>query len=120
MTALMSKAQDIYYSPTRNFAKEVEDTAARDLNSYQVLSLSAMSSIIGISMYRIEKAISQQSTPVSRGHLNPAHLSMLKYMRASGKANRHWIKEMTGGGTSVITIAMLTGLSESTIRRARR
>jgi len=119
-TEAMTEALTIYNRATRNFSKEVEDDSIRKLNTYGVWSMSALASIVGVSMYRVEKALGRNAKPSLRGHLNPRHLTMLQYMQASTKANKAWVKQMLDEGTSLITIARLTGLSESTLRRSKR
>lgn len=116
----MAHALRVSTSGTPNFTKETEDADIRALNTYGVWSMSALASIVGVSMYRVEKALGPLAKPSLRGHLNPRHLTMLQYLQASGKPNKQWIKQMVEEGTSVITIARLTGLSESTLRRSKR
>ena len=99
--------------------KDTQDSAARKLNALGVLSLSAISSIVGMSNYRVEKALSGQAKPTTRGHLNPAHLTMLLYTLSTKNLPDVWAEEMLEGGTSASTIADLTGVSESTIYRRK-
>lgn len=117
---LMATALAIYNDKTRNFSRDHENAAARRLNAYGVLSLASIGSVIGISAYRVEKAIVGQARPEVRGNLNPAHLSMLLYLRSLGKPNRAWIRQLVNEGTSLITISRLTGIPESTLRRYKR
>ena len=117
---LMAAALTIYNDKTRNFTRAHEDEASRKLNAFGVLSLSSIASIVGVSVYRVEKAIVGQPRPEVRGNLNPAHLSMLLYLRSLGKPNRAWIKQLTSEGTSMITIARLTSIPESTLWRYKK
>ena len=87
------------------------------LNSFQMLSVSALASVTGVSTYRVEQALEGHPRPTARGTLNPAHLSWLAYMLSSGKAKDSAVQLMVNGGTSISTIADLTGVSEATIYR---
>jgi len=114
---LLAVAKGIYDSRSRNLTRDTENRNARRLNEYGILSLSAIASVCGISTYRVEKAIAGQQRPTVRGNLNPAHLSMLMYLRSLGKPNRAWVRQLHNEGTSIISIARLTGISESTLWR---
>lgn len=117
---VLSKALAVYNRPTRNLDKEADRQDCRALNKYGVLSLSAIASVVGISMYKAEKYLSGMEIPTTRGHLNPEHLTMLMFAHSSGKVSKLWLDEMLDGGTSLITVASLTNISESTLRRTRR
>jgi hypothetical protein len=97
--------------------KGLQDEAVRRLNAYGVLSLAAIGAVVGVSTYRVEQALVGAEKPISRGRLNPAHISMLSYMLSLGTANRAWINKMLEEGTSASTITELTGVSRSTIYR---
>ena len=99
--------------------KELQDDAVRRLHAYGVLSVSALGSLVGVSPYRVEKAIQGTIHPAARGHLNPSHLTMLIYGLSVGDVPPRWVETMTTGGTSLSTIVQLTGISESTLRRRR-
>lgn len=99
--------------------KELQDTALKRLNAYGVLSISALGALVGVSNYRVKKAIAGMRQPEARGHLNPGHISMLLFALSQGDIPPRWIEEMLDGGTSISTIADLTGVSESTIYRRR-
>lgn len=100
--------------------RDKQRDACVQLNLYGILSLSAIGSIVGISKYRVETAIGKMKRPRARGHLNPRHLPWLGYMLSSGKVNDYWLNEMLNNGTSLSTIADLTGISESTLNRRKR
>lgn len=117
---LLATALSIYQSKTRNFSRDHEDDSARRLNAYGLLSLAGIASVVGISTYRVEKAIVGQKRPEVRGNLNPAHLTMLMYLRSLGKPNKAWVKQLVNEGTSVITIARLTGIPQATLFRYKR
>lgn len=117
---VLSKALAVYNRPTRNLDKEADRQDCRALNAYGVLSLSAIASVVGISMYKAEKYLAGMEVPTTRGHLNPEHLTMLMYAHSSGKVSKLWLDEMLDGGTSLITVSSLTNISESTLRRTRR
>lgn len=87
------------------------------LNSFQMLSVSALAAVTGVSTYRVEQALEGHPRPVTRGALNPAHLGWLAYMLSKGRATDAWVQLMTRGGTSISTISDLTGISEATLYR---
>jgi AraC-like DNA-binding protein len=91
----------------------------RMLNEPGVLSLGAIATIVGISMFRVEQAISGMPRPKARGHLNPRHIPLLSYTLSLGKINKDWLEQMVAEGTSLSTIASLTNISESTLYRRR-
>ena len=91
----------------------------RKLNSYGVLSIAAISAILAISSYHVEKALGNAPRPSLRGHLNPAHLTMLSYALSQGDISSRWVREMTENGTSISTISDLTGISEATLYRRK-
>lgn len=88
------------------------------LNEPGVLSISALSAIVGMSTYMVETMIGS-NRPKSRGKLNPRHIPYLSYMLSARKVNDDWLHEMINGGTSISTIADLTGISEATLHRRR-
>lgn len=117
---VLSQALAVYNRPTRNLDKEADKKDCRSLNKYGVLSLSAIASVVGISMYKAEKYLEGMEIPTTRGHLNPEHLTMLMYAHSSGKISKLWLDECLDNGTSLITVSSLTQISESTLRRTRR
>lgn len=99
--------------------KEMQDDAVRRLHNHgAVLSVSALGSVVGVSPYRVKKAIGLP-LPEARGHLNPQHISMLLFALSLGDLPPRWVEEMLTGGTSASTITDLTGISESTIYRRK-
>lgn len=114
VAASIYRKQDFY-----SLDKELQDEAVQRLNGYGILSISSMGAIVGVSSYRVEKAIADMAKPSTRGHLNPQHLTMLLFSLSSGDIAPRWVQEMTDEGTSVSVIAELTGISESTIRRRK-
>lgn len=98
---------------------EVQRERCRKLNSYGVLSLSALAAIYDISTYKVEKYIKGQPRPKARGKLNPHHLPQLGYALSLGKINHIWLTQMLNGGTSISTISDLTHISEATLNRRR-
>lgn len=117
---VLSTALSVYNRPTRNLDKHADRDDARRLNKFGVLSLSAIASVVGISMYKAEKYLEGMEIPTTRGHLNPEHLTMLMYAHSSGKISKLWLDEVLSNGTSLITVSTLTNISESTLRRTRR
>ena len=97
--------------------KDFQDDACRRLNTYGVLSIGAISSVVGCSEYRTRKAIIGMRKPTARGPLNPAHITMLVYGLSNKSLPSRWVRLMVDGGTAVSTISSLTGIPESTIRR---
>lgn len=97
-----------------------KDDKIAELNSYGVLSISALASVLGVSHYRIERVIGKGNHPTTRGNLNPAHLPWLGYMVSSGKVNPVWLEAMLTEGTSLSTISDLTGISEATLYRRKQ
>jgi hypothetical protein len=89
----------------------------RQLNSYGILSLSAIGEVLGCSTYQVEKSIIGMQKPTSRGRLNPQHLSMLAYSLSTGRINDVWLGILLEEGTSLSTISDLTGIAESTLYR---
>lgn len=117
---VLSTALSVYNRPTRNLDKHADRDDCRRLNRFGVLSLSAIASVVGVSMYKAEKYLEGMEIPTTRGHLNPEHLTMLMYAHSSGKVSKLWLDEMLENGTSLITVSSLTNISESTLRRTRR
>lgn len=95
------------------------DTYCRNLNAYGVLSISAIASLLGVSFYRVEKALEGHPRPDKRGQLNPAHLPWLGYMLSLGKVNDLWLNTMLKDGTSLSTVSDLTAISEATLYRRK-
>lgn len=89
------------------------------LNAYCVLSLAAISAIVGVSKYKVEKYTNGQNRPATRGRLNPNHLAMLAYMLSDGKVRHEWLAKMLSEGTSISTISDLTNISEATLYRRK-
>lgn len=92
----------------------------RELNSYGILSLSAIGSVLGCSPWQVEQAILGHPRPTARGKLNPRHLSMLGYVVSYGKITNTWLRLFLEEGTSISTISDLTGIGESTLRRRKK
>lgn len=107
-----------YYNGRAHLAlDEARQVAAvRALNSYGVLSVAAMASVVGCSEYRVGQALSGLPRPRARGKLNPEHLPWLAYMQ-DGEVRDNWLECMLREGTSISTIADLTGISRSTLVR---
>lgn len=115
---LLATASGIYHKQHLNTLDDgLQEAACRKLNSYGMLSLQAIASVVGCNLYRVERGIVGQERPQARGHLNPAHLPWLGYMLSSGKANNGWVKAMYREGTSLSTMEDLTGISRQTFRR---
>jgi len=108
------RKQDFY-----SLDKELQYEAVQKLNEYGILSISSMGAIVGVSTYRVERAIADMARPSARGHLNPQHLTMLLFALSSGDIAPRWVREMIEEGTSVSVIAELTRISESTIWRRK-
>lgn len=108
----------------RNFLSlnhEAQDRAVARLGAYGILSTPAISAITGVSPYRIRRVTRPLGFPDSRGKLNPNHLTQLGYMNSWGKVKSDdMLKRLVSGGTSISTIADLTGIGESTLRRKLR
>lgn len=99
--------------------KEMQDDAVRRLHKYGVLSITALGSIVGVTPYRVRKAIAGMSIPEARGHLNPAHLTMLLFALSQDDMQPRWVRMMIDEGTSISTISELTGISRSTLNRRK-
>lgn len=98
--------------------KSQQNEACRELNT-GVLSLAAIAAVVGVSTYRVEKAIEGMPRPTTRGYLNPAHLTWLGYGLSNGDIKDFWLHAMLDGGTSLSTISDLTLISEATLYRRR-
>lgn len=98
----------------------VRGERCRQINRYGILSLSAIASVIGCSVYQVERSIAGMTRPTSRGKLNPQHLSMLAYVLSAGKIRTDWLAMFLMEGTSLSTVSDLTGIAESTLHRHRR
>lgn len=119
LAELMIKARSFYDRQNIiSLDKESQDEACRELNT-GVLSLAAISAVVGVSPYRVEKAIRGMPRPTTRGHLNPAHLSWLAYGLSKGDVKGFWVRAMLDDGTSLSTISDLTLISEATLYRRR-
>lgn len=116
---LAHAASDFGKQDVLSLDPEVQRERCRKLNSYGVLSLSALAAIYGISAYKVEKWIKGQPRPKSRGTLNPHHIPQLGYALSLGHINTLWLNQMLSGGTSISTIADLTGISEATLYRRK-
>ena len=99
--------------------EERQVAACRELHAFGVLSPRAIASVLGCPLYRVEHALSGLPKSDARGKLNPEHLQWLGYMLADGKARPQWVRVMVQEGTSVSTIADLTGISRSTLDRRK-
>lgn len=108
------------HKDTNNLNAAIRGGRCRQINNYGILSLHAISSVVGCSVWQVEQALVGISRPVKRGRLNPEHLSMLAYMLSNGKVRTEWLARMLGEGTSLSTISDLTGIAESTLQRHRR
>lgn len=89
------------------------------LNAPGVLSAQAMASVLGITEWRVRVELGS-ATPKVRGKLNPAHLSILAYALSNEFINDTMLGLLLEDGTSLITIARLTGIPERTLRRQKR
>lgn len=119
LAELMVKARSIFdRQDVLSLDKESQDEACRELNT-GVLSLSAIGAVVGVTQYRVEKAIAGMPRPTNRGHLNPAHLTWLAYGLSKGDVKGFWVRAMLDGGTSMSTIGDLTMISEATLYRRR-
>lgn len=108
------------HTDTNNLNSTIRGERCRQLHRYGVLSLQAIASVVGCSVWQVERAIVGMPKPKARGKLNPRHLTMLGYMLSKGRVNPLWLGIMLEEGTSLSTIADLTGIAESTLRRHRR
>lgn len=108
------------HSDTNNLNSAIRGERCRQLHRYGILSLSGIASVVGCSVWQVEQAIKGMPRPKSRGKLNPQHLTMLSYMLSKGRVNPLWLSIMLEEGTSLSTIADLTGIAESTLQRHRR
>ena len=108
------------HKDTNNLDAATRGERCRQINSWGILSLRAIASVVGCSIYQVERALTGAKKPKARGALNPLHLSMLGYMVSSGRVNTEWLEYMLDNGTSLSTIADLTGIAESTLYRHRR
>lgn len=119
LAELMVKARSIFdRQNVLSLDKDSQDEACRELNT-GVLSLSAIGAVVGVSQYRVEKAIAGQPRPLTRGHLNPAHITWLAYGLSHGDVKGFWVRAMLEGGTSMSTIEDLTLISKATLYRRR-
>lgn len=108
------------HQDTNNLNTAVRGERCRQLNRYGILSLRAIASVVGCSVWQVEQAIVGMPKPTARGKLNPRHLSMLAYTLSVGRIRTTWLKLMLEEGTSISTISDLTGIAESTLQRHRR
>lgn len=108
------------HQDTNNLDALTRGERCRQINRWGILSLRAIASVVGCSVWQVEKSIKGMKKPNARGQLNPQHLSMLAYMLSRGKVNDDWLALMLGEGTSLSTITDLTGIPESTLQRHRR
>lgn len=99
--------------------RDWQDEKIRQLNRFGVLSIGAIASILGVSLYRVRKALGPRTRSSLRGQLNPAHLSMLGYALSAADISPEWVHEMTEHGTSISTISDLTQISEATLYRRK-
>jgi DNA invertase Pin-like site-specific DNA recombinase len=98
--------------------KESQSAAARRLAEYGVFSIAAIAALLDLSVYRVEESLKGLPHPKARGKLNPDHLTDLAYMLSFGRVkNGEWVKRLYENGTSISTIAELTGISKSTLWR---
>lgn len=118
LAELIVLARGAYLNQEKLSPAEI-DTYCTQLNAYGVLSISAIASLLGVTFYRVEKALEGQSRPEKRGQLNPAHLPWLAYMLSLGKVNDLWLNLMLKAGTSLSTVSDLTGISEATLYRRK-
>lgn len=108
------------HSDTNNLNVAVRGERCRELNRYGILSLRAIASVVGCSVWQVEQAIVGMPRPKARGKLNPSHLTMLAYSLSNGKVWPTYLQHMLAEGTSISTISDLTGIAESTLQRHRR
>ena len=97
--------------------KSVQSDRCRELNRPGLLSVSAISALVGCSNRAVRYAIRGMHKPKARGKLNPDHIEYLAYLLSTHNTGSPWLSIMVREGTSVSTIADLTGISEATIYR---
>lgn len=97
--------------------RRVQGDRCRELNRPGILSVSAISSLVGCSSRAVRYAIRGMHQPEARGRLNPDHIEYLAHLLSSRDTQSHWLPIMVKEGTSVSTISDLTGISEATIYR---
>ena len=117
---LIATAKGFYHKQgTLAFEKSAQDDACRTLNSYGLLSVQAIGAIVGVSSYRVRKALEFEKAPTARGQLNPHHLLDLGYLLAYGiqAQDGAWLRNIVNGGTSVATIHTLTNIPTSALYR---
>lgn len=105
---------------TNNLSPEVRGERCRQINRYGILSLSAIAAVVGCSVWQARQDIKGMINPLARGTLNPQHISMLAYVLSTGKIRPAWVRIFREEGTSMSTVADLTGISESTLYRQGR
>jgi len=105
---------------TTGLNSAVRGERCREINRHGILSLQAIGAITGSSVWQVEQAIVGMKRPKARGKLNPQHLSMLAYVLSTGKIKTEWLGIFLEEGTSLSTVADLTGIAESTLHRHRR
>jgi len=115
----LTKAAAIYYD-RRHLALAVpaQNDAIRELDEPKVLSVQAISAIVGCGEARVRKVLGGD-TRRARGKLNPDHLTMIGYLLSQGRVNRVLVGTMLNNGTSLSTIASLTNISQATLYRWR-
>lgn len=119
LAMLIVLARGAYLNKERLTDAEI-DALCTQFNASGVLSISAIASLLGVSFYRVDKALEGQPRPDKRGQLNPAHLPWLGYMLSLGKVNDLWLISMLSDGTSLSTVSDLTLISEATLYRRRK
>lgn len=108
------------HTDTNNLNSAIRGERCRQLNRYGILSLRAIASVVGCSVWQVEQDIAGMPRPKARGKLNPQHLTMLAYSLSRGRVTPMWLQHMLAEGTSLSTISDLTGIAESTLQRHRR
>lgn len=91
----------------------------RELHRFGILSVRALSAIVGCTDYRVRKVILGMKKPTARGTLNPQHIPWLGYALSTRTLNPTTLRYMIKAGTSLSTIADLTRISEATLYRWR-
>lgn len=98
----------------------LQEEAVRELHSYGLLSIKAMAAIVECTEYRVRAALEGQALPRARGKLNPRHIPWLAYGLSMHEIKPHVLKQLLKEGTSLSTIAELTGISRATLNRWRK
>lgn len=119
LAQFLTKAAAIYYDRrSLRLLPVLLDETIRELDSVHLLSLKAISAIVGCDeQHALEAAGPDAHRP--RGKLNPAHIPTLGYMLSFKRPVAQEIPAMLKAGTSLSTIASLTNISQATLYRWR-